>query len=72
MQFSSPAWSDAELDESILILCDEFPDARMAACSRAVEHCRRTTPRGTPDTLLTAMRTALQRERAPETANRAA
>ena len=64
MELSSPAWTDAELDESILKLCDEFPDARMASCSRAVEHCRRSTARGTPLTLLMAMRAALQHEEA--------
>jgi hypothetical protein len=53
-------WTDAELDESILKLCNEFPDARMIACSRALEHCRRTTPRGTPESLLTAMRDTLR------------
>jgi hypothetical protein len=64
MELSSPVWTEAELDESILTLCDEFPDARMATCSRAVEHCRQSTPRGTPEMLLTAMRGALQREEA--------
>lgn len=64
MELSSPVWTEAELDESILTLCDEFPEARMAACALAVEHCRRSTPRGTPEMLRTAMRGALQHERA--------
>lgn len=53
-------WTDAELDESILKLCDEFPTARMADCSRALEHCRRLTPHGEPESLLTAMRASLR------------
>jgi hypothetical protein len=56
------AWTERELDESILRLCDEFPDVRMAACSRALEHCRRSTPRGTRESLLTAMRDTLRLE----------
>lgn len=64
MELSSPVWTEVELDESILTLCDEFPEVRMAECSRAVEHCRRSTPRGTPEMLLTAMRGALQHEQA--------
>jgi hypothetical protein len=55
-----PEWTDTELDESILILCDEFPDARMSACSRALEHCRRSTPHGTRGSLLAAMRDTLR------------
>lgn len=64
MEFPPPVWTDAELDESILKLCDEIPRARMVACSRALEYCRRATPRGTPATLLAAMRGALQHEEA--------
>jgi hypothetical protein len=59
MKFPHSVWTDKELDESILKLCDEFPDARMAACSRALEHCRRTVPFGTSESLLTAMRGSL-------------
>jgi hypothetical protein len=69
MDFSSPGWTDAELDESILKLCDEFPDSPMVACSRAIEYCRRMTPRGTPEQLLTAMRGALHHG-APKAAGR--
>jgi hypothetical protein len=54
------AWTDTELDDSIVTVCDEFPDALMAACSRALEHCRQSTPRGTPASLLTAMRDRLR------------
>lgn len=64
MEFTPLVWTDAELDESILKLCDEFPDSRMVACARAMEHCRRSTPRGTPAELLTAMRGVLQLETA--------
>lgn len=53
-------WTETELDESILTLCDEFPDARLVAFARAVEHCRRTIPRGTPDSLVAAMRDTLR------------
>ncbi|HVS52373.1 MAG TPA: hypothetical protein VHD62_08460 [Opitutaceae bacterium] len=59
---ATSSWTEAELDESILTLCDELPSARMAACSRAVEHCRRWTPRGTPESLLGAMREVLRRD----------
>lgn len=68
MEFAPQAWTDAELDESILKLCEEFPDARMIACARAIEYCRRTTPRGTPQTLHSAMRGELQREAAIQAA----
>lgn len=64
MELSSAIWTDSELDESILTLCDEFPAARMAACARAVEYCRRRTPHGSPEMLLVAMRGALQHEEA--------
>jgi hypothetical protein len=53
-------WSDEELDACILTLCAEFPDARMTACSRALEHCRSTTPYGTIDSLVSAMRHQLR------------
>jgi hypothetical protein len=56
------AWTDVELDESILFLCEEFPHARLAECSRALEHCRRSTPRGTRLSLLVAMRESLRRQ----------
>lgn len=62
MDIARTGWTEAELDEAILKLCDEFPHARMAACSRAIEYCRRSTPRDTPEMLLTAMRGALQRD----------
>ena len=55
-------WTEVELDDSILTLCVEFPDAKMAACSRALEHCRRSTPPGTADSLLSAMRDTLRRD----------
>lgn len=61
MQLQPSAWTDAELNESILKLCDEFPMARMADCSRALEHCRRLTPPGTRESLLIAMRETLRR-----------
>ena len=64
MDVTLTAWTEAELDEAILTLCGEFPNARMAACSRALEYCRQSTPRGRPEMLLTAMRGALQREEA--------
>jgi hypothetical protein len=64
MELPSPTWTDAELDECILKLCDEFPDSRMAACSRALEFCRRATPHGPPEALLMAMRSVLQEEAA--------
>ena len=69
---AAPAWTDLELDESILQLCDEFPDLTMAACARALEYCRQTTPRGSPETLLTAMREALQLQAAARPINQAA
>jgi hypothetical protein len=56
------AWTDGELDEAILGLCDEFPRAGMAACSRALEHCRKSTPRGTSQSLVAAMRGHLRRD----------
>lgn len=68
MESLLPAWTDAELDECVLKLCDEFPDSRMIACSRAVEYCRRKTPRGSAETLLSAMRGVLQQEAALRTA----
>ena len=61
MKFATQGWTDAELNESILRLCDEFPDVRMLTCSRAVEFCRHQTPRGSPQTLLVAMRAELRR-----------
>ena len=60
MQSHLPAWTDEELDDSILRLCSEFPDARMAALSRALEQCRRTVPHGTRESLLAAMRGVLR------------
>ena len=63
MLYFNSQWTDVELDESILKLCDEFPDARMAAFSRALEHCRHTTPRAGPDSLLNAMRDSLRMDR---------
>jgi hypothetical protein len=54
------AWTDSELDESILFLCEEFPRARLAEYSRAREHCRRSTPRGTHLSLLAAMRESVR------------
>src|SRR6476646_2688331 len=54
------AWTDAELDDSILRLALEFPDERLAVYSRTLEHCRRTTPYGTRESLLTAMRDTLR------------
>jgi hypothetical protein len=56
----APDWTDAELNTAIVALCDEMPPARMAACSRALEHCRRHTPRGTPAFLLSEMRRVLR------------
>jgi hypothetical protein len=53
-------WTDTELTDAALLLCDELPATRMLACWRAVEYCRRTTPRGTPESLLDGMRTALR------------
>lgn len=64
MELSSPTWTDAELDECVLALCDEFPDSRMIACSRALESCRQMTRRGTTETLRTTMRGILLREAA--------
>jgi hypothetical protein len=60
LQHAASNWTDLELNTAILALCDEIPPARMAACSRALEHCRRHTPRGTPAFLLSEMRHALQ------------
>lgn len=62
MQLIKSAWTNAELDESILKLCDEFPAAQMAECSRALEHCRRFTPHGPPESLLPAMREILRQD----------
>jgi hypothetical protein len=53
------SWTNHDLDRCILALCVEFPDARMSACSRAVEHCRQNTPPGTLESLLEAMRAEL-------------
>lgn len=61
MPFLKSTWTDTELEESILKLCEEFPDARMADCSRALEYCRRAIPHGTPESLLIAMREKLRR-----------
>lgn len=36
MRLPNPAWTNRELDDSILKLCEEFPQARMATCSRAL------------------------------------
>ena len=72
MESSPPDWTEAELDKCVLKLCDEFPDSRMVACARAVEYCRRMTPRGTPETLLTAMRGVLQQEAAFQAPSKAA
>jgi hypothetical protein len=55
-----PGWTDAELDSAILVLCNEIPPVRMVACWRALEHCRRYTPRGTTASLLADMRLALR------------
>lgn len=61
MTFSTTQWTTPELDEAILELLDgEFPNTRMLACARALEYCRRTTPRGTTDSLLVAMRSSLR------------
>jgi len=60
------AWTDAELDDSILRLALEFPDERLAVYSRTLEHCRRTTPYGTRESLLTAMRDALRLDAASQ------
>ena len=62
MALRNPHWSDADLDESILSLCDEIPDARMSVCSRALEYCRRSVPHGTRESLLNAMRQELRYE----------
>jgi hypothetical protein len=62
MTISTAAWTEAELDDSILRLCLEFPDVRMVTCSRALEHCRLNTARGSRQTLLVEMRAQLQRE----------
>lgn len=61
MLFPKSGWTDTELDESILKLCDEFPNARMIDCSRALEHCWRVIPHETSASLLAAMRDALRR-----------
>lgn len=55
-------WTNAELEQSILTLCDEIPDATMAVYSRALEYCRRVTPHGTAASLLVAMRHELRQE----------
>jgi hypothetical protein len=60
MPFNYAEWTDTELDDAIVKLCEEFPDARMSDLSRTLEHCRRTTPRGSPESLLAAMRAALR------------
>jgi hypothetical protein len=61
---SPSAWNETELDDAILTLCDEIPAARMVACWRALEHCRQWTPRGTPASLLAAMRVTLRHDMA--------
>jgi hypothetical protein len=60
VQDAAPDWTDAELDTAILVLCDENPPVRMVTCWRALEHCRRHTPRGTPASLLVEMRHVLR------------
>ncbi len=55
-------WNETELNDAILTLCDEIPAARMAACWRAREHCRQSTPRGTLESLLSEMRVTLRRD----------
>lgn len=57
---STPAWSETELTDAIVTVCDESHFAPMLACWRALEHCRRFTPRGTPESLRSAMRTKLR------------
>jgi hypothetical protein len=57
------AWSEAELEDAILKLCEEFPDARMAALARALEQARQSTPRGSIDSLRSAMRQMLQHDK---------
>jgi hypothetical protein len=56
---SPSAWSDAELTEAIVTVCDESQFAPMLACWRALDHCRRLTPRGTTESLRAAMRARL-------------
>lgn len=56
------AWSEAELIEAIVAVCDESQSAPMVACWRVLEHCRRHLPRGTPESLRLAMRTKLRRD----------
>src|SRR5687767_4568093 len=57
-----PIWNETELTDAILTVCDEIPDTRMVACWRALEHCRRSTPHGTPESLLAAVRDTLRRD----------
>jgi hypothetical protein len=59
---SPSAWNETELTEAILTVCDETPAARMVACWRTLEHCRRWTPHGTPESLVAAMRETLHRD----------
>ena len=59
MTKSATAWSEAELDAAVLDLFAEFPNAPMAACARALEHCRHTVPPGAIAALSAAMRERL-------------
>ena len=60
MLIHTSPWTTAELEESVLRLCDEMPEAPMAIYSRVVEYCRRATPHGSSQSLLTAMRQELR------------
>jgi hypothetical protein len=59
---NASAWNEAELTDAILVVCDEIPYAPMAACWRALEHSRHSTPRGTQQSLIAAMGATLRHD----------
>ena len=58
-------WNETELTDAIETVCDEMPSAPMVACWRVLDHCRRSTPHGSPESLRTAMRVKLRSDLAP-------
>jgi hypothetical protein len=60
MRHQEDQWTDGQLDDAILTLCDEYPRAPIHSYSCAVEYCRREVPTGTLAALLIAMRDRLR------------
>ena len=58
-------WNETELTDAIVTVCDENPSAPMVACWRVLDHCRRSTPHGSPESLRAAMRVKLRSDLGP-------